>query len=595
MNKDQQQLQHFKLKYDEFLKITIALTQEKNLRKLLHDIVLFGRNFTNADAGTLYIYKEKNNQQLLRFEIVQNDSLQFNNFTSTTTDSWYDIVINEKHKSLIAVNCAINKQIINIPNINENKEYEFAGTKNFDEKYNYKTQSLLVVPIINPDDNTLLGVLQLINKMQNNQVVSFGAEDLTLIQSLSSLSAAVLTRLKGELAHLKALNKELEISKKQLIELSNENLEYASMMQKTLYPTSLQFQKCFDDYCIINKHSNIVSPFIYGLKEILEDQFILFFVDSKQLDIKSVFCSMVVDGIVKDIITTLQSSQIRNLEVAWIYDFFAQQIDLKLNIKNHNNYSLGLLLYDFKTNHISFESESLQLHYNYENQLKIFDTKEQILKIKDDISLYLCSNNTLCKSLVLNSTITQQKNLIEKQLEQTQDQGFFLALQINNKIKTVLEYSGVFTQKLLVQFSDAIEEKIENIGVISNILTLLSEQFQNVMNYSKSENPQENTITSIGYICVQESVSQYKITTKNIISNFDKEKIETKLLEIQTLDREGIRKRYKELRKSGAHTHDKGGGIGFYEIAKRTNDIKYKFHKLNDDRYEFVLKTQLLK
>ena len=65
-------------------------------------------------------------------------------------------------------------------------------------------------------------------------------------------------------------------------------------------------------------------------------------------------------------------------------------------------------------------------------------------------------------------------------------------------------------------------------------------------------------------------------------------KIEPKPLEIQSLDKNGIRKRYRELRKSGANTHEKGGGIGFYEIAKRCNKIEYSFTQINENRFEFI-------
>jgi hypothetical protein len=73
----------------------------------------------------------------------------------------------------------------------------------------------------------------------------------------------------------------------------------------------------------------------------------------------------------------------------------------------------------------------------------------------------------------------------------------------------------------------------------------------------------------------------------------DKEKIEPKLLEIQSLDKDGIKQRYKELRRSGANTHGQGGGIGFYEIAKRCDSIEHEFKQINENKFYFHLMTTI--
>ena len=52
-----------------------------------------------------------------------------------------------------------------------------------------------------------------------------------------------------------------------------------------------------------------------------------------------------------------------------------------------------------------------------------------------------------------------------------------------------------------------------------------------------------------------------------------------------------MKKRYRELRKSGKNTHEKGGGIGFYEIAKRCDKIEYEFTSLNEDKFSFEFKA----
>ena len=160
---------------------------------------------------------------------------------------------------------------------------------------------------------------------------------------------------------------------------------------------------------------------------------------------------------------------------------------------------------------------------------------------------------------------------------------------MNNKLENILEYQGELSQSLIIKYTDFIGDIIENIGTRSIISTIFIEQSQNMMNYSKSKDRYCTNIVPSGYIKIEENIDycSYIITSKNIISLQDKEKIEKKLIEIESLDRDGIRKRYRELRRSGINTHVKGGGVGFYEIAKIVSFIEYDFKAINEDKFYF--------
>jgi hypothetical protein len=159
-----------------------------------------------------------------------------------------------------------------------------------------------------------------------------------------------------------------------------------------------------------------------------------------------------------------------------------------------------------------------------------------------------------------------------------------------------LSYGGYLSQTLISGMTEALEKEAEsngiNMSVSNNIFTIFIELSQNMMNYSKSLDKDSNK--SQGLILVsKDSQYNYHIHSQNIVSLEDKEKIEPKLLEIQSLDKDGIKKRYRELRKSGQNTHGKGGGIGFYEIAKKCDSVAYNFSKIQEDRYYFHVKTTI--
>lgn len=215
----QNELEFYKTKFREFSNIIISLNQEKDLGKLLSEILTFGRGFTNCEAGTLYKY----NDSSLSFSVVQNDTLGINLNDTNEKIKWENIPINQQTtKDLLSVHCAVNKKPINIDNIYRNNRYDFSGAKVFDKKNNYKTKSVLVVPIINPENKKLLGILQLINKKDyDGNIISFSKIDEELALSLASHSSIVLERLKGELQYLRDLSKQLEEQKQKLEYLAN--------------------------------------------------------------------------------------------------------------------------------------------------------------------------------------------------------------------------------------------------------------------------------------------------------------------------------------------------------------------------------------
>jgi len=162
-----------------------------------------------------------------------------------------------------------------------------------------------------------------------------------------------------------------------------------------------------------------------------------------------------------------------------------------------------------------------------------------------------------------------------------------------------LSYGGFLSQALISSMTEALEKEADynniSMNASNNIFIVFIELSQNMMNYSKSVSIDDESLRPQGLIFVSKSIEgSYHIHSRNIISLQDKEKIEPTLLEIQSLDKSEIKKRYRELRKSGQNTHGKGGGIGFYEIAKRCDSIEYEFSQINENKFYFHIKTTII-
>ena len=168
--------------------IGIALSGVTDLTVLLEMIVDQAREFTNADAGTLYL-KEENK---LSFKIVQNESLGIRMGGTSGKDITFPPV--ELKESNVSAFVAIKGTSVNIPDVYETDLFDFTGPKNFDKSSGYRSQSMLVVPMRN-HENDVIGVLQLLNaqNMKTNEVIPFSKDYENLTESLASQAAVAVT------------------------------------------------------------------------------------------------------------------------------------------------------------------------------------------------------------------------------------------------------------------------------------------------------------------------------------------------------------------------------------------------------------------
>jgi HD-GYP domain-containing protein (c-di-GMP phosphodiesterase class II) len=175
-------------------RIGVALSQEKNLDKLLETILSAAKNITNADGGTLYrVVDDK-----LKFEIVFNDSLKIAmGGTTGVAVPFYPIPLHdadgEPNNSMVAAYAVLHDETVNIADAYTADGFDFTGTRAFDQKTGYRSTSFLTIPMKN-HEGEVIGVLQLLNAQDSNYIVTpFTVEDQRLAESLASQAAIALT------------------------------------------------------------------------------------------------------------------------------------------------------------------------------------------------------------------------------------------------------------------------------------------------------------------------------------------------------------------------------------------------------------------
>ena len=214
-------LNRYRYELGEIIEISRAISQERDIDRLLGLILEKSRFITGADSGSVYVVETKGTgpsaERRLRFKLSQNDSISFQSREFTipmTTRS-------------IAGAAAVTRKVINIPDVYElippegaSPEAEhtsllpsgemlaktirvFSFDPSFDRKIGYRTKSMIAVPMISAEDD-VIGVIQLINKKREpkkklqrpedtlEEVVPFDQRSEDLLATLASQASIAL-------------------------------------------------------------------------------------------------------------------------------------------------------------------------------------------------------------------------------------------------------------------------------------------------------------------------------------------------------------------------------------------------------------------
>ncbi len=173
--------------------IGVALSAERDTGRLLERILRSAKDLTGADGGTLYLVRD---DEHVAFEIMSSDSLGIDLGGTHGDPIPFDPlpleVDGQPNSSMVVTHCIHTGETVNITDTYDAAGYDLSGTRAFDLRTGYRTQSLLTVPMRNHEER-VIGVLQLINAMEDGRIVSFSEASRHLAESLASQAAIALT------------------------------------------------------------------------------------------------------------------------------------------------------------------------------------------------------------------------------------------------------------------------------------------------------------------------------------------------------------------------------------------------------------------
>ncbi len=183
-------LNRYRYELGEIIEISRAISQERDLDRLLGLILEKSRFITGSDAGSIYVIEQKHGSadKRLRFKLSQNESVSFESKEFTIPMSTRSI----------AGAAAVMRRPINIPDVYDLILPEGAGPRDtirtdgpasfsehsasilppsgetpiftfdpsFDIKVGYRTKSMIAMPMISAEEE-VIGVIQLINRKRD--------------------------------------------------------------------------------------------------------------------------------------------------------------------------------------------------------------------------------------------------------------------------------------------------------------------------------------------------------------------------------------------------------------------------------------------
>lgn len=169
--------------------------------------------------------------------------------------------------------------------------------------------------------------------------------------------------------------------------------------------------------------------------------------------------------------------------------------------------------------------------------------------------------------------------------------------QLLDKSGIIYSYNGTISQNILLSVGRTIEEVFERLPVTATLLTkvfsVFTEQLHNIMSYSVDKvSVKDNVFESEGLSIIgfDKKKNKYYIGSGNHIENGKAEIISFKIDRLNKLNDEELREFYKDVRRTRRDKHERGAGLGFIEMARKSSEeIQYNIRKIDDEKSFFEI------
>lgn len=187
------------------INLTRSLSTESDQWKLFNEILEECQTITHCDGATLYLLDEDEGGARLDYAMIQNKSLGLSQKYCEAGQSALPpirIQVTDRDNAQaqsMAAHCALLGKSIRVEDVYASDQFSTTGIRAFDELFDYRTRSVLTVPILKPG-RRVLGVIQLVNPQNplTGTVAHYSETQIAIIEALAAMMATILESVRLE-------------------------------------------------------------------------------------------------------------------------------------------------------------------------------------------------------------------------------------------------------------------------------------------------------------------------------------------------------------------------------------------------------------
>ncbi|MFH2095659.1 MAG: SiaB family protein kinase [Bacteroidota bacterium] len=154
-------------------------------------------------------------------------------------------------------------------------------------------------------------------------------------------------------------------------------------------------------------------------------------------------------------------------------------------------------------------------------------------------------------------------------------------------------YEGEITHQIILSLTYLTERKMneEEEGFLTHkkVFNILIESLQNIYNHGSLKNFRIFTEPGKGLIALIRTKAYYRIVSGNVVYNTSIDKIKRTISEINKLSKNDLREYYKQQLSEGRLSVKGGAGLGFADMARKSeNKIEFAFKEI-DEKLSFFI------
>lgn len=130
-----------------------------------------------------------------------------------------------------------------------------------------------------------------------------------------------------------------------------------------------------------------------------------------------------------------------------------------------------------------------------------------------------------------------------------------------------LLYKGPFSETTIASLNELLKEKLEGEKKRNRILTVFVEMAQNVAHYSSERDER----TGIGILVLRRKANTWELNCGNAVDSEKASFLRNRLEETSGLSSEELKEKYNSQIRSDRPEESKGAGLGFFEIARKSD------------------------